>query len=71
MQMGALLFEPPVDYNTIDGHIGKVTFKAQLPAEIRFPVGVDKQPTIPNEVNDAIERHRKRTVTLMNKLVRE
>jgi len=31
MQMGALLFETPVDYNRIENHIGKITFKAQLP----------------------------------------
>ena len=66
MQMGALLFEPAVDYNRIEGHIGKTTFKAQLPAEIRFPVGFDKQPKIPNEVNTPIEGYRKRAVKLMN-----
>jgi hypothetical protein len=66
MQMGALLFEPAVDYNRVEGHIGKTTFKAQLPAEIRFPVGFDKQPKIPNEVNTPIEGYRKRAVKLMN-----
>lgn len=70
MQMGALLFEPSVDYNSVEGHIGKITFKAQLPAEIRFPTGSDKQPKIPSEINDPIERHRKRAVTLINKLGR-
>ena len=68
MQMGALLFEPAVDYNSIEGHIGKTTFKAQLPAEIRFPVGSDKQPMILTEINDPIERHRRRAVRLMDKL---
>lgn len=71
MQMGAHLFEPAVNYNGVEGHIGKTTFKAQLPAEIRFPVGSDKQPTIRNEVNKPIERRRKRAVTLMNKLRKE
>jgi len=71
MQMGALLFEPPVDYNTIEDHIGKTTFKAQLPDEIRFPVGSDKQPIIPDEINNPIERPRKRAVTLMNRLRKE
>jgi hypothetical protein len=71
MQMGVLLFEPAVDYNRIEGHIGKTTFKAQLPAAIEFPRGSDKQPIIPDEVNNPIERHRKRAVALMNKLSRE
>jgi hypothetical protein len=71
MQMGALLFEPAVDYNSIKGHIGKTTFKAQLPAEVRFPVGPDKQPIIPNEVNNPSERYRKRAVRLMNTLGKE
>ena len=71
MQMGALLFEPPVDYNHVESHIGKATFKAQLPPAIRFPAGSDMQPKIPNEVNDPIERHRKRAVTLMNKFGKE
>jgi len=68
MQMGALLFEPAVDYNSIKDHIGKTTFKAHLPAEIRFPVGPDKQPIIPDQVNNPIERYRKRAVALMNRL---
>src|SRR5438552_2608716 len=38
MQMGALLFEPAVDYNKIEPNIGKATFKTHLPNEIRFPV---------------------------------
>jgi len=68
MQMGVLLFEPPVDYNSIEDHIGKTTFKAQLPREIRFPAGSAKQPIIPEEINNPIERHRKRALTLMNRL---
>lgn len=71
MQMGALLFEMPVDYNRIENHIGKVTFKAQLPPQIRFPAGSDMQPRIPDEVNDLIERHRERAIALMDKFVKE
>jgi hypothetical protein len=71
MQMGALLFEPGVDYNEIEAHIGKTTFKAHLPKEIRFPVGPDKQPEIPDEINDKIEPHRVRAVELMDHLLRE
>src|SRR5262245_49799093 len=71
MQMGALLFEPAVDYNRIEDHIGKPTFKAQLPPAIRFPAGADKQPKIPDEINDPIERHRAGAVTLMNELAKE
>jgi hypothetical protein len=71
MQMGALLFKPPVDYNIIEDHIGKTTFKAQLHREIRFPAGSDKQPIIPDEINNQIERPRKRAVTLMNRLRKE
>jgi hypothetical protein len=69
MQMGALLFEPSVDYNQIEQHIGKNTFKAQLPKEIVFPVGPDKQPLIPDAINDTIEPHRLRAVELMDQLV--
>ena len=68
MQMGALLFEPGVDYNEIEDHIGKSTFKAHLPKEIRFPVGPDKQPEIPDAINDMIEPHRLRAVELMDQL---
>jgi hypothetical protein len=71
MQMGALLFNPPVDYDRIKSHIGKPTFKAQLPPAINFPVGDDKQPQIPDKINDPIERHRKRANMLMNKLAKE
>jgi hypothetical protein len=68
MQMGALLFKPPVNYNSIKDHIGKTTFKAQLPSEIPFPRSSDMQPIIPDEINNPIERPRKRAVTLMNRL---
>jgi hypothetical protein len=68
MQMGARLFKPAVDFNSIENHIGKTTFKARLPAEIRFEGFPDKPPVIPDEINDAIEPHRKRAVTLMNRL---
>jgi hypothetical protein len=71
MQMGALLFEPAVDYNRIEGHIGRPTFKEMLPTAIWFDTGPNKQPIIPDEINDPIERLRKRAVTLMNKLGRE
>jgi hypothetical protein len=69
MQMGALLFDPSVDYNAIENHIGKTTFKAALPPAIRFPTGQDKQPDIPDAINDHIDPHRARAVELMNKLV--
>ena len=68
MQMGALLFDPAVDYNRIQEHIGKTTFKAQLPKEIWFHPGVDKQPEIPDVINDRIEPHRLRAVALMDQL---
>jgi TIR domain len=68
MQMGALLFDPPVDYNSIEEHIGKATFKAQLPKAIRFPVGPDQMPKIPDPINDGIEPHRLRAVALMDTL---
>lgn len=71
MQMGALLFKIPVDYNSIEDHIGKATFKAQLPVAIWFDTGPDKQPIIPDEINNLIERHRKRAVAIMEKLVQE
>jgi len=71
MQMGALLFEPGVDYNEIEDHIGKSTFKAHLPKEIRFPVSSDKQPEIPDAINDMIEPHRLRAVELMDQLAAE
>lgn len=71
MQMGALLFKSPVDYNSIEDHIGKTAFKAQLPPAIEFPCGSDKQPIIPDEINNPVERHRKRAVTLMNRLTKE
>lgn len=71
MQMGALLFEPAVDYNSIEAHIGKTTFKAQLPDEIRFPGDETRQPLIPDAINDRIEDHRVRAVALMEEFARE
>jgi hypothetical protein len=71
MQMGALLFESGVDYNEIEDHIGKSTFKAHLPKEIRFPVGPDKQPEIPDAINNMIEPHRLRAVEMIDQLVAE
>jgi hypothetical protein len=71
MQMGALLFDPPADYNRIKDHIGKVTFKAQLPPEIRFPVGPDRMPAIPDPLDAGIEPHRLRAVALMDELLKQ
>ena len=71
MQMGAHLFDPGVDYNRIEEHIGKITFKANLPKEIRFPVGPDQQPNIPEPIDHAIDPHRVNAVKLMDQLVKE
>jgi hypothetical protein len=71
MQMGMLLFDPPVDYNAIEEHIGKNTFKAHLPKEHRFTAGPDRQPRIPDRINDNIEPHRLRAVELMDQFVSE
>jgi len=71
MQMGALLFDPGVDYNDIEGHIGKSSFKARLPKAIRFPVGQDRQPDIADTINEMIDPHRLRAVELMDQLLRE
>ena len=68
MQLGAQLFEPGVDYNEIEAHIGKDTFKAHLPTAIRFPKGPDGQPEISDAINDSIEPHRLQAVELMNRL---
>jgi hypothetical protein len=70
MQMGALLFDPPVDFNRIEDHIGRPTFKEQLPPAIRFPSAADRKPVISDPINDAIEPHRKRAVSLMNRLAK-
>jgi len=69
MQMGALLFDPSVDYNAIEDHIGKPTFKAHLPKAIEFPKTPDKQPVISDAINDRIEPHRLRAVELMDQLL--
>ncbi len=68
MQMGALLFEPPVDYNQIEDHVGRNTFKANLPKEIRFPVGSDKQPKISDAINGMIEHPRLNAIKFMDQL---
>lgn len=68
MLMGVHLFDARVDVARIKPHIGSTSFKAQLPPEHQFPVGTDKQPIIPDEVNDPIEHHRERAVRLMNRL---
>ena len=65
---GWIVFDPPVDYNSIEEHIGTATFKAELPKAIRFPVGPDQMPKIPDPINDAIEPHRLRAVALMDTL---
>jgi hypothetical protein len=70
MQMGTLLFEEPVDYNAVAPHIGKATFKDHLPPAIRFDTDATKQPLIPDATNNLIERHRKRAISAMDKLVR-
>jgi len=69
MQMGSLLFEEVVDYNKIEDHIGKKTFKSQLPPEHKFPAEADKQPIISDSINDMIEPHRINAVNLMDQLV--
>jgi hypothetical protein len=68
MQMGALLFKQRVDYNKIESHIGKSTFKANLPEEEEFKKGPDKHPLIPDEINDKIDPQRARAVELMDQL---
>lgn len=70
MQMGSLLFEEVVDYNKIEDHIGKKTFKSQLPAERKFPAEENKQPIIPDTINDMIEPHRMKAVNLMDELMK-
>ena len=70
MQMGAVLFKPGVDFNKIEEHIGKSTFKSQLPKEIRFPVGPNKQPIIPDDFNRTVDPHQLRAVELMDQLIK-
>jgi hypothetical protein len=67
MQMGSVLFTAPVDVARIREHIGKPTFAAQLPPAIQFPTRADRKPIIPDAINDAVEKPRKRAVTQMNK----
>lgn len=68
MHMGVHLFAPPVDVHRIKPHIGEPTFEAQLTPPIRFPVDPAKLPIIPDEINDPIERHRRRLVRLADQL---
>lgn len=69
MDMGSLLFEPPVNYNFIEDHIGKHSFKEKLPKEIRFPTKENNQPIIPNHINDPIEKHRLAAISWMDRLL--
>jgi hypothetical protein len=71
MQMGQLLFDPPVDPGKIETHVGTPSFEAQLPPPIRFKTRRDKQPLIPDAINGPIERHRVRAIQLMDELTRE
>lgn len=68
MQMGALLFDPRVDYNIIKKHIGKTTFKDHLPRAIEFPTGPGKRPVIPDDINNPIEEHRTSALGLMDQI---
>jgi hypothetical protein len=69
MDMGSLLFDPPVDYNAIEDHIGKDSFKAMLPQELQFPSGKSNLPVIPDDINDPIEKHRLQVIAYMNQLM--
>jgi hypothetical protein len=69
MEMGALLFEPAVDFERIREHIGRPTFKDQLPNAIPFPKGISNDPIIPDDINDRIEPHRMGAITLMDLLL--
>ena len=66
MQMGTLLFEEHVDYNAIELHIGKPTFKDHLPPKHEFDKGPERQPIISDSINDLIDPHRARAVELMD-----
>ena len=68
MQMGALLFEPAVDYNAVEQYIGARAFRDHLPGAKQFPVRPNKLPIIEDEINDSIEPHRLRAVQLMDQL---
>ena len=68
MQMGTLLFQPSVNYNEIENHIGKSTFKDHLTEPIRFPEGQSKKPIIPDDINDPVEKHRLQAVLLINQI---
>ena len=67
-QMSQLLFLSNVNYDVVKEHIGKATFKANLPKDIEFPTGVDKLPIISDDVNNPIEEPRLRAIDLMNQI---
>jgi hypothetical protein len=71
MQMGQLLFKPPVDPDQVEPHVGTPEFRTHLPPAIRFRTGRDKQPVISDAMNGAIERHRERAVALMDELTKD
>jgi hypothetical protein len=66
-ETGSVLFTPPVDVTAIRDHIGKATFAAHLPPAIQFPTLANRKPIIPDDVNDVVDRPRKRAVSLMNR----
>jgi hypothetical protein len=71
MQMGSVLFTPPVEVTAIRDHIGKATFAAHLPPATQFPKLPNRKPIIPDEINDVVDRPRKRAVSLMNRFRKE
>lgn len=68
MQMGALLFESEVDYNQIEAHIGRSTFKERLPRQIKFAKDAGGFPIIPDHTDNNIEPHRLRAIALADQL---
>ncbi len=71
MQMGTLLFEPSVDYNEIESHIGKSTFKEHLSEQIKFEKGQSKKPIIPDDINDPIQQHCDEAISLMDQIMKK
>jgi len=71
MQMGSVLFTPPVEVTAIRDHIGKSTFAAHLPPATEFPTLPNRKPIIPDDINDVVDRPRKRAVSLMNRFRKE
>jgi TIR domain len=71
MQMGSVLFTPPVEVTGIREHIGKATFAAHLPPATQFPTLANRKPIIPDVINDVVDRPRKRAVSLMNRFRKE